>query len=58
MSKTIGNLGSKECEDKNNSTCQPNNPHNSLLLIIVDIFENYVSIVNRKLYKRKDVHHQ
>ena len=53
MSKMIANLVSKKCEYNNNSTCQLNHPHNSLLMSIVDTPENNVSNVDRKLDKRK-----
>ena len=49
----IVNLGSKKCEKNNNSTCQLNHVHNSLLMSMVDIPEKYVSNVDSKLDKRK-----
>ena len=45
-------LGSKECEYNKNSTCQLNHSHNSLLMIIVDTHEKYVSKIDRKLEKK------
>ena len=53
MSKLIVNLVSKKCENNNNSTCQLNHLHNSLLMSIVDTPEKDISNVDRKLDKRK-----
>ena len=53
MRKIIVNLGSKKYEDKNNSTCQLNYLQDSLLMSIVDTYENDVSTCDRKLDKRK-----
>ena len=53
MSKVIFNLGSNKCEDNNNSTCQINHLHNSLLMRIVDTPEKYVSKLDRSLDKKK-----
>ena len=46
------NLGSKKCENNNNSTCQLNHPQNLLLMSIVDTPEKDVSNVDSKVYKR------
>ena len=53
MRKLIFNLGSKKCENNNNSTCQLNPLQNSLLISIIDTPENGVSNVDRKIDKRK-----
>ena len=54
MRKMIFNLSIKECENKNNnSTCQINNRQNILLMSSVEIPQNNVSNVDRKLDKRK-----
>ena len=53
MRKIIVNLIIKKYEDNNNSTCQLNHLHNSLLVSIVDTPEKDVSKFYRKIYKRK-----
>ena len=51
--KMVFHLGNNKFEDNNNSTCKLKYLQNSLLMIIVDTPENYVSNVDRKLDKRK-----
>ena len=46
MSKMIVNLGSKKCENNNNSTCRLGSLHNSLLISISDTPENDLSNVD------------
>ena len=46
--KIIVNLGSKKCENNNNSTCQLSRLQNSLLISISDTPENDLSNVDRK----------
>ena len=53
MIKIIVNLGTNKFEDKNNSTCQLNHLHNSLLMSIVDTPEKDVSTFDRKLDNRE-----
>ena len=49
----VVNIVSKKCEYNNNSTYQLNCLQNSLLMIIVDAPEKYVSKVDMKLDNRK-----
>ena len=51
--KTIVNLISNKFENNNNSKCQLNHHHNSLLMSIVDTPENDASNIDRKLDKRR-----
>ena len=53
MRKFIVKWGSKKFESKNNSTCQLNNIHNSLLMSAVDTPEKYLSNFDRKQDMRK-----
>ena len=52
-SKMVVNLGSKKCENNNNSTCQLNNIQKFLLMSIVDTPEDCASNFDGKLDKRE-----
>ena len=45
-------LGSKKCEDNNNTTCQLNHIQNLLLMSIVDTPEKDVSKIDMRLDKK------
>ena len=53
MKKMIVNLGSKKCEDRNNSTCQQNHHHNLSIVIIAYTPQKDKSKVDGKINKRK-----
>ena len=53
MSKIIVILGSKKCNNNNNSIFQLKHLQNLLLMSIIETSEKDVSNVDRKLYKRK-----
>ena len=52
MRRIIVNLGSKQCKNNNNFTCQLNHLQNSLLISISDTPEKDISNVHMKLDKR------
>ena len=56
MRKNIDNLGSKKCENNNNSTYQLRQLKNSLLISIVDTTENYLPNVDSKIRHGKSTY--